>query len=178
MAKEPVWKYPAFACLVAVMNLAGMFIALFAVQLASAVSEDFYYTVAKQECVTASLVLFWTALVMGFLQGVYLRRSMSALAVPSGSVFVGGLTCIAFISEHYLNRESAWPILLVVVIAVPAMAALSARHGSRWAAQRDRRELAWLAAMLLVFTLLLFYNRELFSLVPDRLRWRVWNCPL
>lgn len=178
MQREPIWKYLPFTCLVVAMNLVGLFVVFFLVLLISALSEDFWYAVGKQASVTGSLVPLWTCLALGFLQGACLRRSISAIAVPTGWLLACSLAYHAFRTEHYLDGEPTWPILLFPMLIVPALAALSAWHGSKWAAQRDRRELVWLAVTLLAFTLLFTYNRELFGLVPDGLRWRVWNCPL
>lgn len=178
MQKEPAWKYLPFTCLVAAMNLVGIFIALFTVELCAAASVVFYYAVEKQAAVTGSLVLLWTCLAMGFMHGACLRRSVSAVAVPAGWLVTGGLACFVFRSEHYVDRCPVWPVLLLPMVIVPALAALSAWHGSRWATRRDRREFVWLGVMLLVFSAFFIYNRELFGLVPDQIRWRIWNCPL
>lgn len=175
--KEPFWSYATYSCLITVMNLVGVFIAAFAVMLVSAPSERLYRAVAEGGVAT-NLALVWASLGMGFLCGVHFRRTISAIAVPVGWVIASLLVYLGLHSEHWPDRGFPWPMLLIPLVGIPILAALSARHGSIWAAQRNRKELLWLVLMLLVFAILFWCNRELFALVPDQLRWRLWNCPL
>jgi len=134
--EELFWKYPAFMCLVAAVNLVALFIALFAVQSVSAVSQSFHYAVATQDRVTATLTLLWACLAISFLYGACLR----AIAVPAGWMLASWWAYLAFCSEHYPDGEPTWPLLLVPVVVALALAAISAWHGSKWATQRDWRD--------------------------------------
>lgn len=172
--KEPFWSYLTYSCLVAAMNLAGILIADIAALVVSAPLPSLYHALAEGGVAT-SLALVWAGLAIGFVCGARLTRSVSAIAVPVGCILAGLLVYLELGREHWFDRRDTWPTLLIPLIVIPALAALSARHGSKWATRRNREDLLWLICMLLAFALLFWFNQELFGLIPDPLRQRMFS---
>lgn len=97
-----------------------------------------------------ALPVIWLALIMGFLQGRWLVRGLSSIAVPVGGFLTTALPGAFFVDRGYwLCPEAAFAL-----IALPALAALAARRGALHKSSQKPGHLLWMAGMLVFFTAL------------------------
>lgn len=182
MHKDSLRGYATATALLIVLNLAALILSINGFLAVWATAGDWFNVFGVfmvDGTIAYWIVFFWTCLVIGFLEGADMRRQQSAVAVPFSWGLAGGLYMASDLVlgfrmpyEHYLSP------FLIAFLVLPVVAGLSAHHGHRFAEGRRRTEPIWLCAMLLVFFLLVFYNHQLFDLIPVELGRRIANWPL